>query len=340
MFFIFLLYLTIISIIAIVLTIHDKNAARKQTWRVKERTLFLISVLGGSIAMLITMRLVRHKTQRKKFMIGIPLIIAIQLILVFAFSQRLTIRYFHISTNKINNRIKLALITDLHACDYGTGQYELIRSIEEEKPDVILLCGDIFDDKIMPNHTIELLEGVASKYPCYYVTGNHEFWSDRVDEFKDIFRSFGVKVLTGTSEILEIADEKVQISGIDDPDTDRYSSKALSYEEQMEGLKTSLEPGMFTIMMSHRPERITELLSLNPELVVSGHAHGGQWRIPYILENGLYAPHQGIFPKYTNGIYHFGDTKLIVSRGLARETTIVPRIFNRPELVMITIQGI
>jgi len=94
---------------------------------------------------------------------------------------------------------------------------------------------------------------------------------------------------------------------------------------------------MFTILLSHRPEIIEEFLPLKPDLVLSGHAHGGQWRIPVILENGLFAPNQGLFPKYTNGEYFFGDTELIVSRGLARESTAVPRVFNRPEIVFIVI---
>jgi predicted MPP superfamily phosphohydrolase len=91
--------------------------------------------------------------------------------------------------------------------------------------------------------------------------------------------------------------------------------------------------------MSHRPERMEELSVLKPDLVVAGHAHGGQWRVPFIFENGLMAPDQGFFPMYTNGEYFFGETELIVSRGLARETTRIPRVFNRPEIVIITLES-
>jgi predicted MPP superfamily phosphohydrolase len=91
--------------------------------------------------------------------------------------------------------------------------------------------------------------------------------------------------------------------------------------------------------LSHRPERIDELLPLKPDLVLSGHAHGGQWRIPVLLENGLLSPNQGLFPIYSNGEYFFGETKLLVSRGLARESTrVIPRVFNRPEIVIITLK--
>jgi len=80
------------------------------------------------------------------------------------------------------------------------------------------------------------------------------------------------------------------------------------------------------------------VLPLKPDIVLSGHTHGGQWRIPFVLENGLLSPNQGLFPKYTNGEYFFGYTELIVSRGLARESTAVPRVFNSPEIVVITLE--
>ena len=103
-------------------------------------------------------------------------------------------------------------------------------------------------------------------------------------------------------------------------------------------MRASIDDKTFTVLLSHRPERIDELLPPEPDLVVSGHAHGGQWRIPLILENGFMSPNQGLFPKYTNGEYFFGDTEMILSRGLARETTALPRVFNRPEIVMITLR--
>ena len=140
---------------------------------------------------------------------------------------------------------------------------------------------------------------------------------------------------------MEVGGARIRISGIDDPDSDRFPSRSVSYVEQLNRLgKESIDDGLFTILLSHRPERIEELLPLNPDLVLSGHAHGGQWRLPVLLENGLLSPNQGLFPKFTNGKYFFGDTKMIVSRGLARESTrIIPRLFNRPEIVIVTLSG-
>ena len=333
------IYIAAVSLLAVILTLRDKNAARKNGWRVKERTLLVVSVIGGSAAMLITMLAVRHKTRRAKFMVGIPLIILIQVvIIVFVFDSRLSVSHYEIDTDKIDGQVRLALITDLHSCDYGSGQADLISVIDTERTDAVLLCGDIFDDELPPENTIEFIKDISGKYPCYYVSGNHEFWSGRADEFKDVLESFGVTVLEGTSAILEIGSTRIRISGVDDPD--RYGGRSISYAEQIDRLREELsDDGLFTVLLSHRPERIAELLPLNPDLILAGHAHGGQWRLPVLLENGLFSPNQGFFPKYTNGEYSFGDTTMIVSRGLARESTgAIPRIFNRPEIVVITLR--
>ena len=290
-------YLAIISLLAIYLTIRDKKAAKKGTWRVKERTLLVVSALGGSAVMLLTMLAIRHKTRHIKFMVGIPLILLAQvLFLWFAFNQSLAVSRFTVVSDKIHSQVKLIQIADLHACDYGNGQRELLNAIDAEAPDAILLCGDIFDDKIPPGKAVEVIKDVSGKYPCYYVSGNHEFWSRKADEFKATLESYGVKVLEETSEILDINGERIRISGIDDPDTDRYPSRSAPYAEQIKRLSAETYLEMFTILLSHRPERIEELLPLHPDLVLSGHAHGGQIRIPFILENGLWSPNQGFFP--------------------------------------------
>ncbi|MDR3122001.1 MAG: metallophosphoesterase, partial [Clostridiales bacterium] len=257
-----------------------------------------------------------------------------------ALNQSLSVSRYSVETDKITGQVKLAILTDYHSCDYGEGQRELLSAIEAEQPDAILLCGDIFDDRLPPGNTVELIGGISAKYPCYYVTGNHEFWSGKADEFKNTLTSYGVKVLEGTADVLAVRGDEIRVGGIDDPDADRYASRAAPYAEQIQRLSGSAtDGGMFTILLSHRPERIEKLQPLAPDLVVSGHAHGGQWRIPLILENGLVAPNQGWFPKYTNGEYFFDRTELIVSRGLARESTSVPRLFNRPEIVIIILQG-
>lgn len=335
---ILLIYLVILSLVAVTITVYDKKASRQGKRRVKERTLLAVSILGGSAAMLAAMLAMRHKTRHAKFMAGVPAIILVQAVLVVtAFSQSLSVSNYSVETDKIGGQIKLALVTDLHSCYYGDGQRKLLSAIDKAAPDAILLCGDIFDDDLPPDNAVLFIEGVSREYPCYYVSGNHEFWSGNADGFKDILTSYGVIVLEGTVELLEIRGETIQICGVDDPDTDRYPSRSIPYAEQISLLNGSDGVDVFTVLLSHRPERINELLPLGVDLVVSGHAHGGQWRLPIVLQNGLLSPNQGLFPKYTNGEYFFGDTLLIVSRGLARESTAVPRVFNRPEIVVLSL---
>jgi predicted MPP superfamily phosphohydrolase len=284
-------------------------------------------------------RQVRLK-RRTKSMIAIPIIILLLIVAVlFVFNTSLSVSHYEVETAKIDGQIKLVLVTDLHSCDYGNGQAKLVTVIDAENPDAVLLGGDIFDDGLPPGNAEEFIKAMAGKYPCYYVSGNHEFWSGRVDEYKDILESCGVMVLEGTSEILVVGEDKIRISGIDDPDTLVYRSRSAPYSEQLKLLREPPEEELFTILLSHRPERINELLPLTPDLVLAGHAHGGQWRLPVLLENGLFSPNQGLFPKYASGEYSFGETKMIVSRGLAKESTkMIPRVFNRPEIVVVTVR--
>ena len=335
------IYFEIMNILAVALTVYDKRAAQTGRRRVKEKTLMLVAIGGGAAVMGLTMLLIRHKTRKLKFVVGIPVIIIIQLsFLVFGLDQSLAVSHFTIESDKINDKVRLMLIADLHSCDYGNGQERLLNKVYNENPDIVLLCGDIFDDELSTDNTIKFLQGIAGKYPCYFVFGNHEFWSGKIDELEAIFTTYGVKGLRGTSAIIGVRDDVINISGIDDPDTDRYDHNSLSYADQLYSLgRRSIDPNVFTLLMSHRPERMDEFLALDFDLIVAGHAHGGQWRIPFILENGLLAPNQGFFPRYTNGKYCLGETVLIVSRGLARESTAVPRLFNRPEIVVITVQG-
>ena len=336
-----MLYVTIaypifISIIAIAVTVRDKRSAIRNRRRISERTLFFIAIVGGAVAMFITMLIIRHKTKHKRFMLGLPIIIAAQIIiLAVTFNTSIQTTTQTIKSDKITNPVRLLLVSDTHSCDYGKEQAELMRAIDRQKPDAVLLVGDIFDDNMHQENSEEFVGIVSKKYPCYYVSGNHEFWSKRADDFKEIVEANGIPVLEGDTRILEINGEKIAISGVDDPDTDRYPSRSILYKKQIEQLKNSMDDSVFNVLLSHRPERMDDFSSLKADVVLSGHAHGGQWRIPFILQNGMLAPDQGLFPKYGDGIHIFGDTKLIVSRGLARETTRVPRIFNRPELVIV-----
>lgn len=274
------------------------------------------------------------KFKKKIFII---IIVTFIIILLFCmFDVRLKTVHYKIFTEKIKSSIKIALITDLHSCKYGNNQKQLINAVKKENPDIILLGGDIFDDKISDKNAEIFIEYISTKYPCYYVTGNHEYWSNRIDEMLEKIKSYNVKILDGKTEIIKIRNQEINISGIDDPDAENYTDKGEVFYSQLEEIEKNKNNDLFTILLAHRPSYIKSYLEYNFDLVLSGHAHGGQWRIPFLL-NGLFAPDEEWFPKYAGGQYIFDNGQMIVSRGLARESTIVPRIFNRPELVIVEI---
>lgn len=257
--------------------------------------------------------------------------------MLLAFDVRLKTVFYTIESKEITNPIRIALVSDLHSCKYGDGQKTLITAIDREKPDLVLLAGDIFDDLISDENTESFLANITEKYPCYYVTGNHEYWSNRVDDMLKTMTDYGVTILQGESEKVLINGQEVILAGLDDPDVDSYASSMFSFDEQIEKLTKVDKTNYFSILLAHRPAYIDSYLKMGYKLVLSGHAHGGQWRIPLLL-NGLYAPNEGLFPKYAGGSYTFENTQMIVSRGLSRESTRIPRIFNRPELVIIDIK--
>ena len=154
----------------------------------------------------------------------------------------------------------------------------------------------------------------------------------------DYLESVGVNVLRGESDCLQIGDTTVNICGIDDPEVDRYDIDYTCWDKQLGKVGKSLKESDINILLSHRPELIDRYMEYDFDIVMSGHAHGGQFRIPLIL-NGFYAPNQGFLPKYAGGIYEFNGKKFIVSRGLSDENSMLPRIYNRPELVFVNISN-
>ena len=267
----------------------------------------------------------------------ILLVSVILLIMVIAFDLRLkTVRYTFTSP-KVENSFKIALITDLHGNKYGKDQSTLIDAIDKENPEVVLLGGDIFDDKISYEKSEETIAILSKKYKCYYVTGNHEYWSKDVDNIINIVKSYGITVLEGDVATIDINGQMVNICGVDDPDNYVYLVGGKKLEDQLKQMDKKVNKDYYTILLSHRPEYYQEYSKYGYDLVLCGHAHGGQWRIPGVL-NGLFAPDQGLFPEYAGGVYDYEGGAMVVSRGLDRQGVKVPRIFNRPELVIIEVE--
>lgn len=272
----------------------------------------------------------------KKRVIILFAVLVFLCVLAFVFDVRLKTVVYNVKSSKINEEIKLCLVTDLHSCYYGKNQTKLLNEIEKYQPDAVLLGGDIFDDVLDDANARISVEALAEKYKMYYVSGNHEWWSGRMYDIFDYLTSLNVTLLRGNSDVLKIGEEKIVIHGIDDPEVNTYDNEYPRCEEQLEKAGMGIEEKYFNLLLAHRPENAQMYFKYDFDAVLSGHAHGGQFRIPFVM-NGFYAPGQGLFPALAGGIYDFDGRKLVVSRGLARESTRLPRILNRPEIVFLNL---
>lgn len=279
----------------------------------------------------------------RKRTIILCVVLSIVIFLLIACDSRLIVREYEVETDKVDAPVRIAFISDLHSCYYGKDQQNLINKLLAEEPDVLFLGGDIFDSKLDDKNTELFLSGISGKLPIYFVTGNHDLWGNdaAVENKMKILDRYGVTVLSGESEIIEINGAALNLCGVDDLSAFESESNGNSKEEsffsQIDAVNAKAQNEAFTVLLSHRPDYFEKYATYDFDLVLSGHAHGGQWRIPLLL-NGLYAPNQGLFPDYAGGTYDKNGTTMIVGRGLARESTLVPRIFNRPEIVIINVK--
>lgn len=254
-------------------------------------------------------------------------------------SRELAIRHYKLSTSKITSPLRLLLITDLHSTKFGSDQGILLDAIKACRPDLILLAGDIADHKVPFEGAKLLFTQLAATYPCFYVSGNHEHWTGKMEALKRWLHTRGIIVLDGTTRTVTIAGQLLQVGGVDDPHRFTNSHHAIrlcdGWRKQFSACCAGVSPELYSILLSHRPELTGFYKKSGFDLVVAGHAHGGQVRIPGLC-NGLFAPHQGLFPRYAGGCYTLGHTSMIVSRGLCLNR--LPRVFNPPELVVIRLE--
>ncbi len=231
----------------------------------------------------------------------------------------------------------IAQVSDLHNAEFGGGNRELLAILEEVEPDLIAITGDLIDSRRTdPAPALAFLEGAVELAPVCYVTGNHEFRAyDAYQDLKSQMEELGVIVLENESMVLE--EVPLRVIGLDDPSFGVRSDPSATPEQILQGALTALAPqageeDLRTVLLAHRPEYVELYAQHGADLVLSGHAHGGQVRLPGV--GGLYAPGQGFLPAYTSGLYQIGETSLVVSRGLGN--SLFPlRVNNRPEVVLV-----
>ena len=171
--------------------------------------------------------------------------------------------------------------------------------------------------------------------PCYYITGNHESRIDEYDTFKSGLISQGITVLENKSVYIEKSNDKICLIGVSDPlfSTDNESHSSVIMKNTLDSL--NINGDFFTVLLSHRPEPFKVYKEYSIDLVLSGHAHGGQFRLPFL--GGVFVPSQGLFPEYDSGMFYENGTSMIISRGIGN--SVIPfRINNRPEVVLIELK--
>ncbi len=269
---------------------------------------------------------------RKKHRWILPVLAMLVILMLIALDERLILRTYTVVSPKLTAEVRLAVVTDFHSSENADDVVAMVTSCA---PDAVLLVGDLFDDDTQnrpTERTLSLMRQLSAQYPCYYVSGNHEAWTGEMDALYQQTEEAGVTVLRMSSGVLTVRGQRIALCGIPDP-YEMVFSGAPDTEEQLRQALEDVDSADFTVLLAHRPELLAKYAQFPLDLVVSGHAHGGQVRIPGVL-NGLYAPNQGWFPKLAGGAYTQDGTTLIVSRGLAVRTRL-PRIFNRPEVVLV-----
>ena len=222
--------------------------------------------------------------------------------------------------------MRIVQVSDLHDAVFGSKQKKLVQKVKDANPDVIFITGDLVDsNRYNLEQSLQAVRQFVKLADVYYVLGNHEVATNKVNEIYEALSSLGVHVMANTSTVLERNGERLSIIGIEDP------LMGMETNEMLAMATKHIPQDRLTLLLAHRPELFDVYVNQKIDVVFSGHAHGGQIRIPGV--GGLVAPGQGLFPKYTAGTYERNTTSMVVSRGLGNST--VPyRILNLPEIVV------
>lgn len=272
--------------------------------------------------------------KRKKWLL---LILALFILVFFLYDQNnhLTKSTYTITSDKLPadfEDYKILQLSDLHNKSFGQNQQKLVDKVKESEPDIIVITGDIIDERRYDEEpALTLAEEMVQLSPVYYVSGNHEMRSGKYDGLKSKLSEIGVTVLTNETTLISHNNASIQLAGVEDPSP----SDAFTTGANLQQAFNAAESDLFTVLLAHRPEWFSLYREYQPDLILSGHAHGGQIRLPFV--GGLVAPNQGLFPEYTSGVHEVDGSSLVVSRGLGN--SLFPfRIFNRPEIVEIVLK--
>ena len=272
------------------------------------------------------------KNNRKKIIL-FSLFVGTVLLFVWYQNNHIVSSVFNYKSSKLSSdsgKFNIVQISDLHNASFGKDNKKLIDNIESLEPDIIVITGDIIDS----NHTdlkvsINFVKEMTKRYLVYYVTGNHEYWLDE-SEREELFASIreaGAVILNNEKTTINMNHDSITLIGLDD-----HSLNDATLSSMME----QCDKNELTVVLAHEPQYINNYCDAGADLVLTGHAHGGQVILPFI--GALIAPGQGFLPQYTAGEIKRENTTMYISRGLGN--SVIPlRLFNYPEIVSIEVQG-
>lgn len=228
--------------------------------------------------------------------------------------------------------LRVAELSDLHGRSFGKNNVRLLRTLQKARPDMICICGDLFDEKTDLTMLEPLLTGLTDIAPVYYVTGNHEWQVKNLREILQKMRAWGVTVLENEGRVLSRGGAEMVVAGVHDPcgPYDMKTPAALVRELR------SAQGNDFILMLSHRNDELAMWSQLGVQLVLSGHCHGGVVRLPFV--GGVFGTRRELFPEYDAGVYRQDGTTLFVSRGLGY-TNVHFRLFNRPHVPIMILRS-
>lgn len=258
-------------------------------------------------------------------MLKILLVIAVIFVL-FGLPYHMDLRTDTIKSRKIRKPVRLCVLSDLHCRPFGDRHSRIMELVEQSDPDLVIIPGDLFDTGRKHSVSFDLLEVLRGR-TVFFTSGNHDNYLDEIDEYRQRMKDMGVRVLENESELFG---DDIEITGL----SDSGREPELTAEE----VNALASTDRFRILISHRPDHMDLYRDVDFDLIICGHAHGGQWRIP-VIKKGLIAPRQGLFPKYTEGIHEAGGSLVYISRGLASGDSRIPRLYNNPEVGIINLEA-
>ena len=235
------------------------------------------------------------------------------------------------------DNFKIAQVSDIHCDKVGYSDLSFLNKLRKFDPDIIVITGDILDsyknDMDVAYNTLCQLSSIAT---CYFVTGNHELRLDKErEELKLMLEKLNITYLSNNNITLNIGNSEINLVGVEDYNYFKFKDNLYHRENFKNMLNELFSNNKFNILLSHRPEKFSLYVEEKYDLVFSGHAHGGQWQIPFI--GGIFSPTQGFFPEFYKGIHKKDNTTLVISQGLGNSSFPL-RINNLRELILVTLK--